>query len=216
MVPSQVELEVATDEPVAPLLVETDALDGIIQEPVDMDADDEVLQIGPAWGRCPSGPNWEGCTLRWNVGAGQQLHCLMDLQTWFWKNAEGYGMVLYTMYLLSKWQSIILGHTVHVCTHFRNYSHVLQSWPRHRSEQVKTKYGDMVQTDWPKNGSKPSGNERWHWNFTQKKQMFSIESIELSVSWGDMQDPWIDPEFAEQACSLIKVCRIQPGDRARV
>ena len=48
MVPSQVELEVATDEPVAPLLVETDALDGIIQEPVDMDADDEVLQIGPA------------------------------------------------------------------------------------------------------------------------------------------------------------------------
>eukprot|EP00435_Cladocopium_sp_Y103_P060182 s143_g22.t1 len=41
-----VELEVATDEPAAPLLVETDALDGIIQEPVDMDDNDEVLQIG--------------------------------------------------------------------------------------------------------------------------------------------------------------------------
>eukprot|EP00438_Fugacium_kawagutii_P035180 Skav232755 [mRNA] locus=scaffold1229:23882:32399:+ [translate_table: standard] len=41
----RVELEVATDEPVAPLLVETDAqLD--IQDPVDMEADDEVLQIG--------------------------------------------------------------------------------------------------------------------------------------------------------------------------
>lgn len=43
----RVELEVATDDTlVAPLLVETDTLDGIIQEPVDMDADDEVLQIG--------------------------------------------------------------------------------------------------------------------------------------------------------------------------
>lgn len=39
----------ATDDTlVAPLLVETDTLDGIIQEPVDMDADDEVLQIGRA------------------------------------------------------------------------------------------------------------------------------------------------------------------------
>lgn len=44
---TQVELEVATDEPVAPLLVETDAqMD--IQDPVDMEADDEVLQIGRA------------------------------------------------------------------------------------------------------------------------------------------------------------------------
>lgn len=48
---AEVQLEVATEDTlVAPLLVETDTLDGIIQEPVDMDADDEVLQIGPRAG----------------------------------------------------------------------------------------------------------------------------------------------------------------------